>query len=381
MEVCYDYKNRAIRTGRDIGALAPYMTGYLSIGIRVKDKMLELFIHRVEQGSALARVSCRKTPDHDWIFINGPTLYELARAIHEGSINISFTETGLMLKSPGSTSELRCERLGFPPEAIEAVSVDRKSSTIKGKDLALLSLMTEAASTDETRPTLNGIFLAAETGGLKVAAADGFILAFKSIEAKKLKTKDGVYSATALNRAKRAIKPEEDEDITIGFGDHGIVLSVERGNATFNFQIPRIHDAFVNYQPIIDGCRKEVTVQIETSAFQAFLKRAKAIDGHMYMQVVNEHLWMMAVSSDKQENKSIDSIAVTTKTQSVVMHYKESMLRDVLKACAANGHITLNFPGNSHAPMLIESTASVVAMPLVNDLKTSPFVKLQPTLI
>jgi hypothetical protein len=63
------------------------------------------------------------------------------------------------------------------------------------------------------------------------------------------------------------------------------------------------------------------------------------------------------------------------------MHYKESMLRDVLKACAANGYVTLNFPGNSHAPMLIESAASVVAMPLVNDLKTSPFVKLQPTLI
>ncbi len=364
-----------------LAVLAPYMTGCLSTGIRVKDKMLELFIHRVEQGSALARVSCRKTPDHDWVFINGPTLYELVRAIHEGSINISFTETGLMLKFTCSTSELRREQLGFPLEAVEAVSVDSKLSIIKGKDLALLSLMTEAASSDETRPTLNGIFLAAETGGLKVAAADGFILAFKSIEAKKLKVKDGVYSAAALNRAQRAIKPEEDEDIAIAFRDGCIALFVERGNATFNFQVPRIHDAFVNYQPIIDGCRKEVTVQIETRAFDAFLKRAKAIDGHMYMQVVNGHLWMMAVSGEKQENKSIDSIAVTTKEQSVIMHYKESMLRDVLKACAANGQVTLNFPGNSHAPMLIESAASVIAMPLVNDLKTSPFVKLQPTLI
>lgn len=364
-----------------LAALAPYMTGCLSTGVRVKDKMLELFIHRVEQGSALARVPCKKTPDHDWVFINGSTLYELVRVIHDGSISMSFTETSLMLKSPGTTSELRRERLGFPLEAIEAVSIGPKPSTIKGKDLALLSLMTEAASMDEIRPTLNGIFLAAETGGLKVAAADGFILAFKSIEAKKLKVKDGVYSATALNRAKRAIKPEEDEDITIGFGDNGIVLSVDRGNTTFNFQVPRIHDAFVNYQPIIDGCRKEVTVQIETSAFQAFLRRAKAIDGHMYIQVVNGHLWMMAVGGEKQENKSIDSIAVETKKQSAVMHYKESMLRDVLKACAANGHVTLNFPPESHAPMLIESVASVIAMPLVNDLKTSPFVKLQPTLL
>jgi DNA polymerase III sliding clamp (beta) subunit (PCNA family) len=361
-----------------LAVLAPYLSGCLSTGIRVKDKKLELFIHRVEQGSALARVSCKKTLDHDWMFINGSTLQELVKAIHEGSIEMSFTATGLTLRSPGSVSELRSEKLGFPLEAVEAVSIDSKSSAIKGKDLALLSVMTEAASTDETRPTLNGIYLAGESDGLKVAAADGFILAFTSIQAKELKVKDGVYSATALNRAKRAMKPEEDEDIAISFHNGGITLSVQREKASFSFQVPMINDSFVNYQPIIDGCRKEV---VRRDSCSRHFWRAKAIDGHMYMQVVNGHLWMMAVSGDKQENKSIDSIAVTTKEQSVVMHYKESMLRDVLKACAANGHVTLNFPGNSHAPMLIESTASVIAMPLVNDLKTSPFIKLQPTLL
>jgi hypothetical protein len=184
-----------------------------------------------------------------------------------------------------------------------------------------------------------------------------------------------------LNRARRAIKPEEDEDIAVSSYNGGITLSVQREKAIFSFQVPMINETFVNYQPIIAGIRKAVTVQIETRTFDAFLKRARAIDGHMYMQVINGHLWMMAVSGEKQENKSIDSIAVETKAQGPVMHYKESMLRDVLKACAANGKVTLNFPPESHAPMLIESTASVIAMPLVNDLKTSPFVKLQPTLI
>lgn len=364
-----------------LAVLAPYLPGCLSTGIRVKDKKLELFIHRVEHGSALARVPCKKAPDHDWMFINGSTLLELVKVVHEGSIEMSFTATGLTLRSPGSVSELRSEKLGFPLEAVDAISADSKSSTIKGRDLTLLSVMTEAASTDETRPTLNGIYLTGETGGLKVAAADGFILAFTSIQAKNLKVKDGVYSATALNRAKRAIKPEEDEDIVISFHNGSITLSVQREKASFSFQVPMINDSFVNYEPIIASVKKAVTVQVEPRAFDAFLKRARAIEGHMYLQVVNGHLWMMAVNDENKENKSIDSIAVETKDQSAVMHYNESMLRDVLKACAANGRVTLNFPPESHAPMLIESVASVIAMPLVNDLKTSPFVKLQPTLI
>lgn len=365
-----------------LAALAPYITGCLSTGIRVKDKQLELFIHRVEQGSVLAQVPCKKAPNHGWIFVSGSTLQELVKVVHDGSIEINFTTAGLTLKSRGSLSELRSERLGFPLEAIDAISNgDSKPSTIKGRDLILLSVMTEAASTDETRPTLNGIYLAGETGGLKVAAADGFILAYTSIQAKKLKVRDGVYSAVALNRARRAIKPEDDENISISFCSGGITLSVQREKATFSFQVPMINETFVNYQPIIAGIKKAVTVQVETRAFETFLKRARAIEGHMYLQVVNGHLWMMAVNDEKKENKSIDSIAVETKDPSAVMHYNESMLRDVLKACAANGHVTLNFPPESHAPMLIESTASVIAMPLVNDLKTSPFVKLQPTLI
>jgi hypothetical protein len=35
----------------------------------------------------------------------------------------------------------------------------------------------------------------------------------------------------ALNRAKRAIKPADDEDVAIGFHKDGIALSIRRGNA------------------------------------------------------------------------------------------------------------------------------------------------------
>jgi len=357
-----------------LGVLTPYMAGSASLGIRTKNEMLEVFSY-TDNGSALARMTCKGAEDREWMCVDGPTLQELVKLADEGLLEINFMETGLTLKFACSMSELRSARIGIPPEVVK---FGKPSSSLKGKDLTLLSTMTEAASTDGTRPSLNGIFIAAEDGSVKAAAADGFILSFASIVAEKLTAKGSLYSVQALNRAKRAIKPADDEDVAIGFHKDGIALSIQRGNADFFFEIPRIGDNFPDYMPIVIGVKKAITVRVETRAFESFLKRANAIEGSIYMQVLSGFLWMMAVND---ENKSMDSVAVEPQAESVVMHYAVSLLKDVVKACAANGHITLNFPAQNNAPMLIESTASVVAMPLVNDLKESPFKNLQPALI
>ncbi len=357
-----------------LGVLSPYMAGFATLGIRTKEEMLEVFAY-TDNGCARARVSCKGAEDREWMYVDGPTLQDLVKLADEGLIEINFTEAGLTLKFPCSTSELRSARIGIPSDVVK---FGKSTSTIKGKDLALLSTMTEAASTDGTRPTLNGIYIAAEDGSVKAAAADGFILSFTSIGAEELKAKGSLYSVLALNRAKRAIKPAENDDVAIGFHTGGIALSVQRGNADFFFEIPRIGDNFPDYMPIVNGVKKAVTVRVETRTFESFLKRATAIEGSIYMQVINGFLWMMAVND---ENKSMDSVAVESKAESVVMHYAVSLLKDVVKACATNGHITLNFPDKNNTPMLIESTAAVVAMPLVNDLKESPFKNLQPALI
>lgn len=357
-----------------LNILSPYLGG-ISLGIRTRNETLELFAF-TDEGCALARIPC-KGIDHDWIYIEGSTLQELIKLAEEGMIEMNFIETGLSLKLPSSISELRSGRIGIP---MDAAKFGKTTTVIQGGNLALLSTMTEAASTDTSRPSLNGIFVAGENGSVRAAAADGFILSFTSIGVEKIQAKGGVYSVQALNRAKRAIKPGDNEEIAIGFHKDGITLSVQRDNAAFLFEIPRIGDNFPDYMSIVTGVKKAITVHVETRAIESFLKRANAIEGSIYMQVLNGFLWMMAIND---ENKSVDSFTVETKAESVVMHYAVSLLKDVVKACAAlsGGHITLNFPVQNNAPMLIESTASVIAMPLVNDLKESPFKNLQPALI
>jgi len=355
-----------------LGVISPYLGK--SASVRVKDNTFEMFAW-TEHGSALARIPCQGE-DNNWIYIDGLTLQRLVALADEGVIEINFTETGLTLKFPCSLSEIRSARIGVP---FENVKFGKSSGTIKGKDLTLLSMMTEAASTDDTRPNLNGIYIAAEDDAMKAAAADGYILSFGSFGAQKLKAKGNTYSAKALNRAKRAIKPTDDEDVAIGFHKDGIALSVQRGSADFFFEVPAVGGMFPDYMAIVNGTKKAITVTIETKTIASFLKRASALDGHIYMQVLNGILWLMATNDEKE--RSIDSVAVDEKDESVVMHYSASLLKDVAKACAPNGSITLNFPAQNNSPMLIESQTGVVAMPLINELKESPFKDMQPALI
>jgi hypothetical protein len=362
-----------------LAVLSPYMPGNFPIaGIRIKNKVLEL-LTQTDHGSALAQLSC-KAKDQEWTFMDGTKLYELAKIADDGVVEMDFTVTGLLLHFPGSISEIRCTKPLF--SSMPKLAISANVPTIKGRDLALLSTMTEAASTDEARPNLNGIFIEATGDEIKAAAADGYILSFASFAERKLEPSKGSYSVKALLQAKRAIKPVDEEDVAILVSREGMILSVKRENVSFTFSIPRIGDNFPDYMQIVKSATatKDVSVQLDTRVFESFLKRAKAIDGSIYLQAVNGFLWMMA-ENKAEENKSLDSFAIATTEESPVMFFSAPLLKDVIKACAANGHIELIFPKQTNLPMIITGQTSVIAMPLRNDLKESPFKQLQPALI
>ncbi len=356
-----------------LNALSPYM-GKAGLGVCVQDNTLHLFAYTYD-GSALARIPC-KCPDFEWVYVDGTALSEVVK-LADGDIEMRFSEAGLSLQFPNSISELRSLMTTVP---LELAKFCETSALIKGKDLGMLSAMTEAASTDETRPNLNGIYLSAENGFLTAAASDGYILSYTSVNAENLTTvKGALYSAKALNRAKRAIKPSDDEPIAIGFGDN-ITLSTQRDDINVLCTVPRVGEGFPDFKKIVSGLKTTIEVKIESKNLDAFLKRASAIGGSIYMQVVNGFLWMMALDPVEQQ-KSLDSVTVDVQEEGPLMHYAIGLFKDVIKACVPNGHVTLKFPNQNNSPMIIESGATVVAMPLMCELKESPFKDLQPALI
>jgi len=363
-----------------INVLTPYLVSKGAISLRVAEGgMLDLFAcAAIEGGSVLARVPCNKTAKPvPWMHVDGITLQQAIQLADEGTVTLDFAKDKLTLKYPGSTFELRTLTPPITPENIE---FGKTTGRIKARDINLLSTMTEAASTEEARPTLNGIYLAASKKKLEAAAADGFILACATLAINSPDVPGASYSVKALNRAKRALKAgDDDEEIAIGFGSHSITLSAQRYSAEITIDVPHVGGTFPDYKPLLGG-DKGTIVEVETKALGAFLKRSTAIQSGIFMQARGGFLWLLTQNELTRE-KCLDSIPVESQGESAVMLYAHDLLKNALKACVPNGKVTLSFPQTNKSPMTLGGAATVLAMPLVNPLDESPFKGMQPTLI
>jgi len=364
-----------------INALAPYLVSKGVVSLRVAEGgTLDLFAcAAIEGGSVLVRVPCNKTAKPvPWMHVDGITLQQAIQLADEGALTLDFAADKLTLKYPGSTFELRA--LLTPPITPEKVEFGKTTGHIKTSDLNLLSTMTEAASTEETRPALHGIYLAASKKKLEAAAADGFILACATLALDASDATGATYSVKALNRAKRALKSgDEDEEIAIGFNSHSMTLSAQRYSAEITIDVPHVGGTFPDYKPLLGG-DKETIVEVESKALGAFLKRSAAIQSGIFMQARGGFLWLLAQNELTRE-KCLDSIPVEAQGESTVMLYAHDLLKNALKACVPNGKVTLSFPQTNKSPMTLGGAATVLAMPLVNPLDESPFKGLQPALI
>ena len=363
-----------------INALAPYLVSKGAISLRVAEGgMLDLFAcAAIEGGSVLVRVPCNKIAKSvSWMHVDGITLQQAIQLADEGTLTLDFAADKLTLKYPGSTFELRTLTPPITPENIE---FGKTTGRIKARDINLLSTMTEAASTEEARPALNGIYLAASKKKLEAAAADGFILACATLALDASDATGATYSVKALNRAKRALKAgDDDEEIAIGFGSHSITLSAQRYSAEITIDVPHVGGTFPNYKPLLEG-DKATIVEVETKALGAFLKRSTAIQSGIFMQARGGFLWLLTQNELTRE-KCLDSIPVESQGESAVMLYAHDLLKNALKACVPNGKVTLSFPQNNKLPMTLGGAATVLAMPLVNPMDESPFKGMQPTLM
>ena len=218
----YNYYDQKIRTGNATSIVQPFFTKKMPplscIQMRLKDKRLELFTSLgFEGGSAYAAIP---------VSFKGKDMSALADAGRSGfcgcarpeydheMLELTFSETSLVIKDIGSCSTLKL--LQSSGLAEDTFPRQDAAITLDGLNFAHMVRVGEAASDDIARATLTGLYLHADPAKNEITsvAADGFILSIATLAVKTnsaSETLAGVYSADALARLVRAVKPAETD--------------------------------------------------------------------------------------------------------------------------------------------------------------------------
>ncbi len=148
------------------------------------------------------------------------------------------------------------------PDLSEAVSVDGKAF------MEAVSQVGVAASTDDARPILTGVFFESEEGNLRVVATDSYRLAVRDITSVTAKL-SGLVPVRALRELSRTVGGEE---LKVAIGSRDATFSSKRGTLTARL----IEGTFPNYRQLVPG-RYPNRLSVERSALLEAIDRASLV--------------------------------------------------------------------------------------------------------
>ena len=113
------------------------------------------------------------------VILPGRLASDIVRALPAGSVEVEVTEDEARISAGRSEFSLRILPADEFPRLTEATG---EPVTLASAELATaLSQVVRAASSDDARPILTGVLLAAEAGGLRLVATDSYRLAIRDL--------------------------------------------------------------------------------------------------------------------------------------------------------------------------------------------------------
>ena len=205
--------------------------------------------------------------------VSAKTLFEIVRELPEETVHLESTSNSFL--------SLRCDRsrfrlAGTSPEEYPTLPEFSPKQTVTVPS-AVLATMVErtmyAASTDETRYNLNGVYLevVAETGHLRLVATDGHRLAMveNEVPGDLSALQSGVIiPRKGLAELKRLLDEDMVSEIELAFeGNSGLARG---GEVTLVMRL--IEGEFPNYQQVIPS-ESAIQVVVDADRFSRALRR------------------------------------------------------------------------------------------------------------
>jgi len=365
------------------------------IQMRLKNKRLEMFASLGDGGSAYAAitVSFKGTDMQHWRMIDGQAFVEVLALSTCTLLELTFSETSLIIEEGGSRSTLKLiQTVGLAEDAFPKRDA---AITLDGLSFAHMVRVGEAASDDIARPTLTGLYIHADSEKSEITsvAADGFIMSIANFKTQSAsEALSAVYSADALARIVRAVKPNEEDTVSLAVNAKraDMLVSISRENCEAVFVVPMLGKDYVDYaQVLLTSTPKGMKIVVQKKALEAFMRRARTISGALFVQAKGGYLWLLAEDGEKKIGRAVDCLPFEgdPKETSLVLAYGMDVLRQAVVSSIAQDEITITFPtGEKAAPVMVTGAfASVIAMPLAhNQEEGDPFKGLavpQPVLL
>lgn len=170
---------------------------------------------------------------------------EIARALEPGAVNVEVT---------GEEASIHAGRSQFAVRTIPAAEFPRVAQpagdgvTLDAKELAeALRQVVAAASTDESRPILTGVLMAAEGDGLRLVATDSYRLAVRDLPGTSFlaEGQNVLVPSSALKELNRVLGHTETVTLRLGERD----AAFELGSVSLITRL--IEGEFPNYRTLI----------------------------------------------------------------------------------------------------------------------------------
>jgi DNA polymerase-3 subunit beta len=150
------------------------------------------------------------------VVLPGRLASDIVRALPAGSVSIEVADEEARISAARSEFSLRVLPADEFPRLTEAVG---DPVTLAGAELAAaLTQVVRAASSDDARPILTGVLLAAEAGGLRLVATDSYRLAIRDLPGTTVLSEGQhvLVPSRALQELARVLTGDEELSVRLG---------------------------------------------------------------------------------------------------------------------------------------------------------------------
>lgn len=178
------------------------------------------------------------------------TITEIARALDPGAVTIDSDEDEARLTSGRYQSSLRALPVSDFPRipALAGDELEGDVVTLEAGELAdALRQVVRAASSDDARPILTGVLMAAEQEGLRLVATDSYRLAVRDLPGRSVLSEGQhvLVPSKALSELQRLLSAVSD--VRLALGEHDATFEVAGVRLTTRL----IEGEFPNYRQLI----------------------------------------------------------------------------------------------------------------------------------